>query len=89
MVRPFLKLNGFDALELQGKAEKDVIIILDGRDGTGKIRIEEAPADPINSHELAETLTEMYCPTEQDKMKIAVVSAGAACRTFTYRHVEF
>lgn len=75
---PFLKLNGFDALELQGKAEKDVIIILDGRDGTGKIRIEEAPADPINSHELAETLTEMYCPTEQDKMKIAVVSAGAA-----------
>ena len=75
---PFLKLNGFDAIELQGKAERDVIIILDGRDGTGKIRIEEAPADPINSHHLADMLTEMYCPTEQDKMKIAVVSAGAA-----------
>jgi aldehyde:ferredoxin oxidoreductase len=75
---PFLKLNGFDAIELQGKAERDVIIILDGRDGTGKIRIEEAPADPINSHHLADTLTEMYSTTEQDKMKIAVVSAGAA-----------
>ena len=75
---PFLKLNGFDAIELQGKAERDVIIILDGRDGTGKIRIEEAPADPINSHVLAEALTEMYCPTEQDKMKIAVVSTGIA-----------
>ncbi|PKL82568.1 MAG: aldehyde:ferredoxin oxidoreductase, partial [Ignavibacteriae bacterium HGW-Ignavibacteriae-3] len=75
---PFLKLNGFDAIELQGKAERDVIIILDGRDGTGKIRIEEAPADPINSHHLADMLTEMYSATEQDKMKIAVVSAGTA-----------
>lgn len=75
---PFLKLNGFDALEIQGKAERDVIIILDGREGTGRIRIEEAPADPINSHELAEKLTEMYCPTEQDKMKIAIVSTGIA-----------
>lgn len=75
---PFLKLNGFDAIELQGKAERDVIIILDGRDGKGKIRIEEAPADPINSHHLADMLTEMYCLTEQDKMKIAIVSAGAA-----------
>lgn len=74
---PFLKACGFDAIELQGKAKQDVIVILDGRDG-GKIRIEEAPADPLNSHELAEALTEMYCPEESDKMKIAVVSTGVA-----------
>jgi len=74
---PFLKACGFDAIELQGKAKQDVIVILDGREG-GTIRIEEAPADPINSHELAEALTEMYCPEESDKMKIAVVSTGVA-----------
>lgn len=74
---PFLKINGFDAIELQGKSDKEVIIILDARNG-GYIRIEEAPADPIDSHTLAEALTEMYCPTENDKMKIAVVSSGTA-----------
>lgn len=74
---PFLKICGFDALELQGKADRDVIIILDVRKG-GHIRIEEAPSDPVNSHELAEALTEMYSKTEQDKMKIAVVSTGVA-----------
>ncbi|KAB2839766.1 MAG: aldehyde:ferredoxin oxidoreductase, partial [Melioribacteraceae bacterium] len=74
---PFLKICGFDAIELQGIAEKEVIVIIDGRNG-GTIRIEEAPADPIDSHELAEMLTEMYCPNESDKMKIAVVSSGTA-----------
>jgi aldehyde:ferredoxin oxidoreductase len=74
---PFLKINGFDAIELQGKSDKEVVIILDARNG-GYIRIEEAPADPIDSHTLAEALTEMYCPTENDKMKIAVVSSGTA-----------
>lgn len=86
---PFLKLNGFDAIELQGKAERDVIIILDGRDGTGKIRIEEAPTDPINSHELAETLTEMYSPTEKDKMKIAIVSTGVAAEHSFFGMLNF
>ncbi|MFH0988919.1 MAG: aldehyde ferredoxin oxidoreductase C-terminal domain-containing protein [bacterium] len=74
---PFLKQCGFDAIELQGKAKNDVIVILDNRNG-GSIRIEEAPAEPLNSHELAEVLTEMYCPNEQDKMKIAIVSSGIA-----------
>ncbi|MFC2134111.1 aldehyde ferredoxin oxidoreductase family protein [Bacteroidota bacterium] len=74
---PFLKICGFDAIELQGKAEKDVIIVLDSREG-GKITIEEAPSEPIDSHSLSEVLTEMYSNEEQDKMKVAVVSAGTA-----------
>ena len=27
---PFLKFSGFDAIEIQGKAEKDVIVFIDG-----------------------------------------------------------
>jgi aldehyde:ferredoxin oxidoreductase len=30
---PYLKFSGFDALEIQGKAEKDVIVITDGSQG--------------------------------------------------------
>ena len=75
---PFMKFSGFDSLELQGKAEKDVIIFIDGT--TGKITIEEAPEEAIDSHVLAEQLTEMYANDEKDKINIGVVSAGMAAQ---------
>lgn len=74
---PFLKVSGFDALELQGKAKEEVIIVLDSREG-GKIRIEEAPKEPVDGHTLSEILTEMYSEDENGKMKVAVVTAGSA-----------
>ncbi|MFO8129213.1 MAG: aldehyde ferredoxin oxidoreductase C-terminal domain-containing protein [Bacteroidales bacterium] len=73
---PYLKFTGFDALELQGKAEKDVIIYIDGINHT--VEISEAPLEPKDSHELAEILTEMYAENEKDKKNVAVVSSGAA-----------
>ncbi|HPD65631.1 MAG TPA: aldehyde ferredoxin oxidoreductase C-terminal domain-containing protein, partial [Bacteroidia bacterium] len=73
---PFMKFSGFDSLELQGKAEKDVIIIIDKT--TETIRIEEAPAEPLDSHVLAELLHEMYADDEKDKKNVSVVSAGSA-----------
>src|SRR5512133_4243932 len=54
---PFLKFSGFDALELQGKSEEDVIIFINGVDHY--IEIFEAPAEAYDSHILAEQLTEM------------------------------
>ena len=73
---PFLKFSGFDALELQGKAENDVIIYLDGVNE--KVEVYEAPKEAIDSHLLAEQLTEMYADDEKDKRNISVVSSGAA-----------
>ncbi len=73
---PFLKFSGFDALELQGKADKDVIIFIDGVNH--KISICEAPAEAGNSHILAHQLTEMYADDEKDRKNISVVSAGDA-----------
>src|SRR5665648_1202326 len=55
---PYLKFAGFDALEIQGKAEKDIIIIIDGK--TQTIKIEEAPMEAIDGHILGEQLTNMY-----------------------------
>ena len=76
---PYLKFAGFDALEIQGKADKDVIIFIDG--DTGHVTIEEAPLEELNTHILAEQLTEMYANPEKGergKMGISVVTAGEA-----------
>ncbi len=73
---PFLKFAGFDAIELQGKSDEEVIIFIDGVNH--RIEITKAPLDPVDSHVLAEILTDMYADDERDKKNIAVVSAGAA-----------
>ncbi|MCF8350703.1 MAG: hypothetical protein K9H15_06005, partial [Bacteroidales bacterium] len=74
---PYLKFAGFDALELQGKAEKDVVIFIDGLNH--KVEINQVDYDSVkDSHELAEKLTEMYAENDRDKRNIGVVSSGAA-----------
>ncbi len=75
---PFLKFSGFDALEIQGKAKNDVVIVIDGINN--KISIEVAPAEAIDSHILAEQLTEMYAESSdpRDMKNVSVVSAGHA-----------
>ncbi|MDR4988587.1 MAG: aldehyde ferredoxin oxidoreductase C-terminal domain-containing protein [Bacteroidales bacterium] len=73
---PFLKFSGYDALELQGKAEKDIIIYIDGKEG--KIEIFEDPGLSVDSHLLVEELTEMFAQDENDYKNIGVVSTGAA-----------
>jgi aldehyde:ferredoxin oxidoreductase len=73
---PYLKFAGFDALEIQGKAKEDVIIVVDGEQG--KITIETAPLEETNSHVLAEQLTHLYASkdTDAERQKVSVVSAG-------------
>jgi aldehyde:ferredoxin oxidoreductase len=73
---PFLKFSGFDAVELQGKAEKDVIVYIDGINH--RIQILEAPAEAVDSHILAEQLTEMFADNDGEKKNIGVVSSGIA-----------
>ena len=73
---PFLKFAGYDALELQGKAENDVVIYIDGINH--RIEIFEAPLEGPDSHLLAEQLTEMFADDERDMKNVAVVSAGSA-----------
>lgn len=73
---PFSKFAGFDAVELQGKADKPVIVVIDQTNET--ITIEEAPEEPWDSHVLAEVLTDMYANDDKDKRNVAVVSTGEA-----------
>jgi len=71
---PYLKFAGFDELMVIGKAKEDVIILINAVDG--KITIEKAPLESVDSHLLAEELTEMYASDELDRRNIACVTAG-------------
>ncbi len=74
---PHLKIAGFDALELQGISDKDVIIFLDGVNH--KVEIFEAPAElAYDSHILGEELHEMFADSEKDRINVSVVSSGKA-----------
>jgi aldehyde:ferredoxin oxidoreductase len=73
---PFVKFSGFDAIELQGKSDREVILVIDGT--TGTVRIEEAPEEPLDSHVLSEILTEMYAADENSKQNVSVITTGMA-----------
>lgn len=92
---PYLKFAGFDAIEIQGKAKQDVIILIDGEKGT--IRIESAPDEETNSHLLAEQLTCMYASEDSDasRQKLSTVSSGKAaehsywgCMNFSFYDIR-
>ncbi len=71
---PYLKFAGLDALMVTGKAKEDVIVLIDAV--AGKVTIEKAPLESVDSHLLSEELTEMYADNELDRRNIACVSAG-------------
>lgn len=73
---PYLKFSGWDALEIQGKADSEVVLVIDGR--IGQVRIETAPFEEIDTHLLVEQLASMYAEDEADRINISVVSAGRA-----------
>jgi len=70
---PYLKFAGWDALEIQGKADTDVIIVIDG--DRGMVRIEDAEGLPKDSHLLGSALGERY--SEGNLRAISTVSAGS------------
>lgn len=75
---PFLKFSGWDAFELQGKSDKDIIIFIDGNNGL--IQIEEGEEYPEDTHLLAEELTSRFAVDENDMVNVSVVCSGSAAK---------
>jgi aldehyde:ferredoxin oxidoreductase len=71
---PLLKFAGWDAFEVQGKAEKDVIVVIDGVEG--RVTIEEADDVPVNTHLVGHWLIKQMAETEEDRYFMSAVSAG-------------
>lgn len=73
---PFLKFSGFDALEVRGKAESDVIIFIDG--DNGRVTIERDSLEALDSHLIGNALTERFGGDEKGKRSVSVLAAGQA-----------
>ena len=70
---PYLKFAGWDALEIQGKAERDVIIVIDGDEGI--VTIEGAEGLSPDTHRLGAILGERY--GNGNLRSISTVSSGS------------
>lgn len=68
----YLKFAGWDALEVQGKAQKEVVILIDG--DRGKVQIEEAFQLPSETHLIVDILAKKY--GGDSPQSISVVSSG-------------
>jgi len=73
---PYLKFAGWDALEVQGRADKDVIVLVDA--GAGAVQLLECLDKDVNTHVLSEKLTHAFADSEEprDLVAVSTVSAG-------------
>ena len=72
---PYLKFAGWDAIELQGKAQQDVIIFINAPEGT--ISVLEAPPDcPADTHALGQWVLDTICVGDVDREFVSFLSAG-------------
>lgn len=69
---PYLKFAGWDALEVQGKAKSDVVILIDGDNGI--VQIEDGSGLPHETHLLVDVLAKRF--GADDPHSISVASAG-------------
>ena len=73
---PYLKFAGWDALEVQGRADKDVIVFVDA--GAGVVQLLECLDKDVNTHVLSERLAHAFADSEEprDLVAVSTVSAG-------------
>jgi aldehyde:ferredoxin oxidoreductase len=69
---PYLKFAGWDALEVQGKPESEVVIFIDG--DACKVQVENADQFPSETHLVTEAMAQKYGGS--NPLSISVVSSG-------------
>ncbi len=69
---PYKKFAGFDVLEITGKSEDDVVILIDGIENT--VKIFKASGLPEDSYEMSDALTRYF--DEAKPVNVSVVTAG-------------
>jgi aldehyde:ferredoxin oxidoreductase len=84
---PLLKFAGWDAIEIQGKAEEDVIVFVDG--DNSRVTIEEAPEEAVDTYLIGEQMAEMYADSEKGKRAISSVSAGSGAEHARFGCLNF
>ena len=73
---PYLKFSGWDGIEVQGKADEDVIVFIDGTKGV--VQVLACPETDLNTHVLSEQLMVDFADSDnpRDIAAVSTVSAG-------------
>ena len=77
----FLKYAGFDVLQVTGKAERDVMIVIDGL--AGNVRIEDAPADD-EAFDIEKDVAAKFVTAGYDRRHMAFMSTALGAANTTY-----
>jgi len=82
---PYLKFSGFDAVEIQGKSDRDIVVYVDGIDQ--RVQIFAAAGLPEDAYQLSEVLTDRFA---QGKPRdVSVVSAGPGAKNTHFGCLNF
>jgi aldehyde:ferredoxin oxidoreductase len=84
---PYLKFAGFDALEVQGKASGEVVLLIDGIEE--KLELLEVSGLPDSSYDLSMALTDYFGRGKPHNVSIVSTGPGAkhtllGCLNFTW-----
>jgi aldehyde:ferredoxin oxidoreductase len=69
---PYLKFAGWDAIEIQGKAESEVVVLIDGDEG--KVQINRGTELPSETYQIVNMLTKKHAGDKPNS--VSVVSSG-------------
>jgi aldehyde:ferredoxin oxidoreductase len=75
---PLLKFAGWDAIEVQGIADREVIIFIDGN--AGLVQILEAPDEAVDSYVLPEQMLDLFAEEADERIGISSVSSGPGAK---------
>ena len=73
---PYLKFSGFDAMQIQGKSAKEIVIFIDGVDQ--KVTLFEGKGLADDAYELSSELTKYF--GKENPRSISVVSTGSGAK---------
>jgi aldehyde:ferredoxin oxidoreductase len=86
---PYLKFAGWDALELQGKSNENVVVFVDGPRGV--VQLLSCPEADVNTHVLADRLMFAFADSEapRDVAAVSVVTTGAGAENTRWGCLNF
>ncbi len=82
---PYQKFAGFDVLEITGKADQEVVILIDGI--KEEIKIFKAEELNLDSYQLSKDLTDYF--DSEKRVNISVVSTGPGAKNTSFGCLNF
>jgi aldehyde:ferredoxin oxidoreductase len=77
---PYKKFSGFDAIQIDGKAKEETVVLIDGIENT--IKLFHASDLPEDAYEMSAALTQHFDPEKPVNVSVVTAGPGAANTNF-------